>query len=78
MDPDKMDATGKTIDGKKHTASLEHTVKLSDYSRKIVELASVSTPKAFVGNNPTIEGWEGRNERSRVKHGRGMGKPLEL
>jgi hypothetical protein len=65
MDPDKMDATGRTLDGRKHTASLEHAVKLGsvptpmsgspatetynaagndDYSRKIVELASVPTP----------------------------------
>jgi hypothetical protein len=65
MDPDKMDATGKTLDGRKHTASLEHAVKLgtvptpmsgspatdsynaagnNDYSRKMVELASVQTP----------------------------------
>jgi len=27
MDVDKMDATGRTQDGKKHTASLEHAVK---------------------------------------------------
>jgi hypothetical protein len=27
MSPEKMDATGKTQDGKKHTASLEHAVK---------------------------------------------------
>jgi hypothetical protein len=65
--PEKMDATGRTVDGRKHTASLEHTVKLgsvptpmagspatetynaagnNDYSRKIVELASVPTPNS--------------------------------
>ena len=27
MSPDKMDATGRTADGRKHTASLEHAVK---------------------------------------------------
>lgn len=27
MSPEKMDATGRTLDGKKHTASLEHAVK---------------------------------------------------
>lgn len=27
MSPDKMDITGKTLDGRKHTASLEHAVK---------------------------------------------------
>jgi hypothetical protein len=27
VSPDKMDATGRTLDGRKHTASLEHAVK---------------------------------------------------
>jgi hypothetical protein len=36
---DKMDATGRTTDGRKHTASLEHTVKFS-------ELAHCPTPRA--------------------------------
>lgn len=31
MSPDKMDATGRTIDGKKHTASLEHAVKFAGW-----------------------------------------------
>jgi hypothetical protein len=35
---DVMDATGKTIDGRKHTASLEHAVKFA--------LASCATPNA--------------------------------
>lgn len=29
MDPEKMDATGRTADGRKHAASLEHAVKLA-------------------------------------------------
>jgi hypothetical protein len=29
VSPDKMDATGRTADGKKHTASLEHAVKFA-------------------------------------------------
>jgi hypothetical protein len=70
MDPEKMDATGRTLDGKKHTASLEHAVKLgtvptpmssspatetynaagnNDYSRKMVELATVATPDTGIG-----------------------------
>ena len=36
MSTEMMDATGKTLDGRKHTASLEHTVKFS----------AVSTPSA--------------------------------
>ena len=31
MSIEKMDATGKTIDGRKHSASLEHAVKFSVY-----------------------------------------------
>ena len=31
MDPEKMDATGRTTDGKKHTASLEHAVKFAPW-----------------------------------------------
>ena len=31
MSIEKMDATGKTIDGKKHTASLEHAVKFTGW-----------------------------------------------
>ena len=62
---DLMDATGRMVDGRKHTASLEHTVKFAsvptpmagspatetynaagnnDYSRRIVELATLATP----------------------------------
>jgi hypothetical protein len=36
MSTEAMDATGKTVDGRKHTASLEHTVKFS----------AVATPQA--------------------------------
>lgn len=38
MSTEKMDATGKTVDGRKHTASLEHAVKF----------ASVPTPNTMV------------------------------
>jgi hypothetical protein len=31
MSPEKMDATGRTEDGKKHTASLEHAVKFATW-----------------------------------------------
>jgi hypothetical protein len=31
MSTEKMDATGRTIDGKKHTASLEHEAKFSGW-----------------------------------------------
>jgi len=39
MSTDKMDATGRTVDGKKHTASLEHAVRF----------ASWKTPHASAG-----------------------------
>jgi hypothetical protein len=31
MDPEKMDATGRTLDGRKHTASLEHAAKFASW-----------------------------------------------
>ncbi len=31
MSPEKMDATGRTVDGKKHTASLEHAAKFAGW-----------------------------------------------
>jgi hypothetical protein len=37
MDTEKMDATGKTLDGRKHTATLEHAVKFS----------AVATPTSY-------------------------------
>jgi len=37
------------------------------------------TPRTFVvGNEPKMADWEARNQRSIAKHGKGMGKPLEL
>ena len=32
MDPELMDATGKTLDGRKHTASLEHAAKFAPWA----------------------------------------------
>lgn len=44
-----------------------------------VMLAGWGTPRAFVvDTEPKIEDWEARNQRSLKKHGKGMGKPLEL
>ncbi|BBL75452.1 hypothetical protein MishRS11D_25500 [Methylomagnum ishizawai] len=43
VSPDKMDATGRTADGKKHTASLEHAVKFV--------AAPWNTPRATDGTN---------------------------
>ena len=37
MSPDKMDATGRTLDGKKHTASLEHAVKFANWPTPLRE-----------------------------------------
>jgi hypothetical protein len=37
------------------------------------------TPRTFVvGNEPKMEDWDARNQRSIAKHGKGRGKPLEL
>jgi hypothetical protein len=37
MSSEKMDATGRTEDGKKHTASWEHAVKFSGWATPIVQ-----------------------------------------
>lgn len=57
MSTDAMDATGRTLDGRKHTASLEHTVKFA-------ELATVPTPMA---GTPATETYNaaGNNDYSR-------------
>ena len=50
MDPDKMDATGRTLDGKKHTASLEHAVKLGTVPTPMANSPATETYNA-AGNN---------------------------
>lgn len=62
MSIEKMDATGKTVDGKKHTASLEHAVKFSSWPtprREDSESTMAGTP-AQNGNNAA-----GNNDYSR-------------
>ena len=47
---EKMDATGKTIDGKKHTASLEHAVKFAGWPTPMVQddnCSRVGDPQAY-------------------------------
>lgn len=39
---------------------------------------SWGTPRTFVPSGVSLEAWEARNARCKAKHGRGMGKPLEL
>ena len=75
--PEKMDATGRTLDGRKHTASLEHAVKFAPWP----------TPQANEPDGPPRPSWAtpaGRDYRSesateefnekRWNHSRG--KPL--
>ena len=82
VSPDKMDITGRTADGKKHTASLEHAVKFV--------LAGWPTPTCNVNDQPTTQrgietlaglaklaGWPtpqahdvtGRSQGQKAKHG---------
>ena len=42
------------------------------------KLADWGTPRCFAPATATIEAWEARNQRSKEKHGKGMGKPIEL
>ena len=50
MSTEVMDATGKTLDGKKHTASLEHAVKFAGWVRP--ELIPVPCPLTPVLSGP--------------------------
>ena len=61
MDPEKMSATGKTLDGRKHTVSLEHVAKFAGWAT-----ASARDWKSN-SNNPE---WQAQ----RAQHARG--KPL--
>ena len=50
MAPEAMDATGKTLDGKKHTASLEHAVKFAGWptpSKTDENLSRCSDPQVY-------------------------------
>jgi hypothetical protein len=55
---EKMDATGRTIDGRKHTASLEHAVKFAGWS----------TPRTVIGG---AESTARKKELGRKKSGGG-------
>lgn len=66
---EKMDATGRTADGRKHTASLEHAVKFMSWP----------TPNAGPQND-TDSRWEERRAevRERVQNGNGFGLTLGM
>lgn len=53
--PEKMDATGRTVDGKKHTASLEHAAKFAAWPTPVKEDARSSARKGYMitGNQGT-------------------------
>lgn len=58
MSPDKMDATGKTLDGKKHTASLEHAVKFSGQpTHQETDLSSTQSGNLNRDSHLAIMGW---------------------
>lgn len=93
---DLMDATGRMVDGRKHTASLEHAVKFAsvptpmagsptteshnaagnnDYSRRIVELATLATPAERDYRTANLKSYEergggrkGEQLQNQVKH----------
>jgi len=41
-------------------------------------IAGWGTPRTFETKSATLDQWAGRNARSIAKHGKGMGKPIEL
>lgn len=60
MSPDKMDATGRTADGRKHTASLEHAVKFcgrASPSSVTTERPDASPATKRAGLNPRFSLW---------------------
>lgn len=65
---EKMYATGKTVDGKKHTASLEHAVRFAIWP----------TPTAGTLNDEDPN-WQERRARAKEKHGNnGFGLNLSM
>lgn len=62
MSTERMDATGRTLDGKKHTASLEHEVKFADGPARLLAdgtiLTGFSAEMESGGQlNPRFSGW---------------------
>ena len=55
MDPSKMSATGKTLDGRKHTVSLEH----------VVRFATWATPTTADGNGAPLHAWTRKDGKAR-------------
>ena len=50
MSTERMDATGRTLDGKKHTASLEHEVKFADGPARLT-----ATGEMLIGSSAGME-----------------------
>jgi len=84
MSTDKMDATGKTIDGRKHTASLEHAVKFAGWPTARTEDGESSGARWSRGTFDTLTavathlaGWttpqahdaQGRSKTQKAIHG---------
>lgn len=67
MSTEKMDATGKTADGKKHTASLEHAAKFATWP----------TPNAGQVND-TDPNWQERRKECKERHSNGNGFGINL
>jgi hypothetical protein len=62
MSTERMDATGRTLNGKKHTASLEHEVKFADGPARLLAdgtLLTGSSAEMESGGqlNPRFSGW---------------------
>ena len=60
---EKMDATGKTVDGKKHTASLEHAVKIAGWPTTTRDWKDGGNPyvdvalNSLLGRTVWLAGW---------------------
>ena len=54
MDPAKMDATGRTLDGRKHTSSLEHAVRFAPALTPGLIPSSSSAPTGKPAQRPSL------------------------
>lgn len=78
MDPEKMDATGRTLEGRKHTASLEHAVKFTAWATPASRDYKDSPGMATTATNPDGSTRDRTDQLPRQAHGvMSSGSPAE-
>lgn len=64
---DWMDATGKTVDGRKHTASLEHAVKFAGWATPVVTDSSGTRNETAGRSNPNSQHHNGQTLGDQIR-----------